>query len=155
MNNANKNKKSNILKDIKISNSVEETEKIGAIFSNCLKNGTIVFLYGDLGVGKSVFARGVIQSLPGGGKLTVRSPTFLYLFEYPTIPVVVHLDLYRMKKKTNLLDLGLEEWIKNKHVLFIEWPQHISDNSIIPNYIVEIKMKDRNIREIIIQKHDV
>jgi len=99
-------------------------------------------------VGKSVFARGAIQSLPGGKNLIVRSPTFLYLFEYPTTPTVIHLDLYRLKEKTNLLDFGLDEWIKNEHVLFIEWPQHITENTINPDFIVEIEALNEYKREI-------
>ena len=58
------------------------------------------------------------------------------------------LDLYRLKEKTNLLDFGLDEWIQNKYVLFIEWPQHIIEDSIIPNYTVEIKAVSRENREI-------
>ncbi len=138
---------------LQLSSSEENTEAIGVKFSNYLNDSAIVYVLGDIGVGKSVFARSVIQSLPGGKDLIVRSPTFLYLFEYPTIPVVVHLDLYRLKEKTNLMDFGLDEWLKNKYILFIEWPQHIINNSITPNFIVEIKMKDQNKREIMIQRH--
>ena len=95
----------------------------------------------------------MFSSLPGGKDLTVRSPTFLYLFEYPTTPAVVHLDLYRLKEKTNLLDFGLEDWLENRYVLFIEWPQHIMDDSIEPNFTVEINMLSENSREIKIMKN--
>ena len=153
MKNTYKKRANSIFDHLHLSSSVEETEVIGSKFSNYLDDGSIVYILGDIGVGKSVFARSAIQSLPGGKDLVVRSPTFLYLFEYPTIPVVVHLDLYRLKEKTNLLDFGLDEWLKNKYVLFIEWPQHIINNSIIPNYTVEMKMQDKDIREIMIQSH--
>ena len=153
MKNTYKKRANSIFDHLHLSSSVEETEVIGSKFSNYLDDGSIVYILGDIGVGKSVFARSAIQSLPVGKDLVVRSPTFLYLFEYPTIPVVVHLDLYRLKEKTNLLDFGLDEWLKNKYVLFIEWPQHIINNSIIPNYTVEMKMQDKDIREIMIQSH--
>ena len=153
MKNTYKNRANSVFDHLHLSSCVEETEAIGSKFSNYLDDGSIVYILGDIGVGKSVFARSAIQSLPGGKDLVVRSPTFLYLFEYPTIPVVVHLDLYRLKEKTNLLDFGLDEWLKNKYVLFIEWPQHIINNSIIPNYTVEMKMQDKDIREIMIQSH--
>ena len=153
MKNTYKNRANSIFDHLHLSSSVEETEVIGSKFSNYLDDGSIVYILGDMGVGKSVFARSAIQSLPGGKDLIVRSPTFLYLFEYPTTPVVVHLDLYRLKEKTNLLDFGLEDWIKNKYVLFIEWPQHISSNLIIPNFTVEIKIQDNDKREIMIQRH--
>ena len=138
---------------VQMSMSIENTEKIGSDFSSCLVHGSIVYIFGDIGVGKSVFARGAIRSLPGGKDLTVRSPTFLYLFEYPTTPAVVHLDLYRLKEKTNLLDFGLEDWLENRYVLIIEWPQHIMDDSIEPNFTVEINMLSENSREIKIMKN--
>jgi len=148
MSNLKKNNLPEMLNKTLYSSSMEDTEKIGANFAGYLDHGSIIYILGDIGVGKSVFARGSIQSLPGGKDLIVRSPTFLYLFEYPTTPTIVHLDLYRLKEKTNLLDFGLDEWIQNKYVLFIEWPQHIIEDSIIPNYTVEIKAVSRENREI-------
>tara|TARA_Y100000590_G_C15694765_1_gene1004704 strand:- start:985 stop:1446 length:462 start_codon:yes stop_codon:yes gene_type:complete len=148
MNHFKENNFSELLNKTLLSSSMEDTEKLGANFSSCLDDGSIVYIYGDIGVGKSVFARGAIQSLPGGKNLIVRSPTFLYLFEYPTTPTVIHLDLYRLKEKSNLLDFGLDEWIKNEHVLFIEWPQHITENTINPDFIVEIEALNEYKREI-------
>jgi len=153
MKDLNTNKTFDDFNKAQISMSMEDTEKIGSDFSNCLDYGSIVYIFGDIGVGKSVFTRGAIHSLPGGKNLIVRSPTFLYLFEYPTTPTVVHLDLYRLKEKTNLLDFGLEDWLENRYVLFIEWPQHITDDSIEPNFIVEINMLSENSREIKIMKN--
>ncbi len=82
-------------------------------------------LDGDLGSGKTVFARGFIESMPGGEKRIVRSPTFTYVYHYPTIPPVHHIDLYRLPKSSNFREIGLWEHIGESDFVLIEWPSHV------------------------------
>jgi tRNA threonylcarbamoyladenosine biosynthesis protein TsaE len=81
-----------------------------------LKPGDTVYLYGDLGAGKTTLVRGFVES--HGEQKTVRSPTFNLLQVFETNPPVLHADLYRVK---NHHGLGIEDYLET-HVCFIEWP---------------------------------
>lgn len=104
--------------------SPEETERLGAELASTLRPGEVVLLYGDLGAGKSVFARGLIRALPGGEGRAVRSPTFVFFQHHPTAPPILHADLYRLPRETDPLDLGLEEWME-EGVTLVEWPNRL------------------------------
>lgn len=104
--------------------SPEETERLGAELASTLRPGEVVLLYGDLGAGKSVFARGLIRALPGGEGRAVRSPTFVFFQHHPTAPSILHADLYRLPPETDPLDLGLEEWM-GEGVTLVEWPNRL------------------------------
>jgi tRNA threonylcarbamoyl adenosine modification protein YjeE len=104
--------------------SPEETERLGAELASALRPGEVVLLYGDLGAGKSVFARGLIRALPGGEGRAVRSPTFVFFQHHPTAPPILHADLYRLPRETDPLDLGLEEWM-GEGITLVEWPNRL------------------------------
>lgn len=82
----------------------------------------VLYLGGDLGAGKTTFARGFLAGL--GVHSPVRSPTYTLLELYATGAVtVVHLDLYRLNQAAELEGLGLREWAGPGHVWLIEWPE--------------------------------
>ncbi len=85
-----------------------------------LAPGEVLLLYGDIGAGKSVLARGIVHGLPGGEGLTVRSPTFVFVRHYPTRPPVHHIDLYRLPMDTSPEEIGLEEWTDPGSVTIID-----------------------------------
>jgi len=101
------------------------TQKLGASIGDMLQVGAFVALYGDLGAGKTTFARGLIQSL-SGASIEVPSPTFTLLQTYdaPNFPIY-HFDLYRLKSPEEVWELGWEE-ISNGLTL-CEWPQNAVD----------------------------
>ena len=94
-----------------------------------LTPGEVILLYGDIGAGKSVLARGIVHGLPGGEGLAVRSPTFVYVRHYPTRPPVHHVDLYRLPMDTPPEEIGLEEWTNAGSVTIIEWAQWLSERN--------------------------
>ena len=104
-------------------NSPQETESIADWMSKCL-SPTAIALVGTLGMGKTCFAKGFLQSL-GIDKSLVSSPTFALVHEYDTSPPVLHLDLYRLEA-SDLPNLGLEERIDD-HIdvdqgfVLVEW----------------------------------
>ena len=98
---------------------------MGALLAKASRPGEAIFLDGDLGAGKTVFAKGFIESLPGGEERIVRSPTFIYVHHYPTTPPVHHIDLYRLPKDSNLEELGLWDHIGENDFVLIEWPNHV------------------------------
>jgi len=125
--------------------NIKHTKKIAADFSKSLKKGDVVFLYGELGAGKTTFTKYVMEDL--GYKGNVVSPTFVLERRYKTNNFTVyHLDLYRI----NTADLSLLQFLNDKDengVYFIEWPE-IIEGIIIPNYKTYIKVVSENLRNI-------
>ena len=107
--------------------SVEATEARAASLSLFAKPGLVILLEGDLGAGKSTFARAFIKALsPVGLELDVPSPTFTLVQSYDDLRVpVTHVDLYRLGEIGDAHELGLDELIKT-HLVIIEWPQAAS-----------------------------
>ena len=103
--------------------SEEAMHTLAARFAEVLPPGTIVYLHGPLGVGKTTFVRGVLRTLGHVG--AVHSPTYTLLETYPLENVVVcHSDLYRLADPSELEYLGLRERLDGMAVCFIEWPEH-------------------------------
>ncbi|HMK81295.1 MAG TPA: tRNA (adenosine(37)-N6)-threonylcarbamoyltransferase complex ATPase subunit type 1 TsaE, partial [Xanthobacteraceae bacterium] len=92
-----------------------------------LAPGDMVTLSGDLGAGKTTFARTVIRNLAGDHRLEVPSPTFTLVQTYalPRFPVM-HGDLYRVSEPRELIELGFEDAADAAALL--EWPERIADN---------------------------
>ena len=107
--------------------SVEATEARAASLSLFAKPGLVILLEGDLGAGKSTFARAFIKALsPVGPGFDVPSPTFTLVQSYDDLRVpVTHVDLYRLGEIGDAHELGLDELIKT-HLVIIEWPQAAS-----------------------------
>lgn len=104
--------------------STQETVLLGQTLSSFLFPSLIVSLSGDLGAGKTVLTRGIVQGL--GGK-HVRSPSFTLINEYSTTPPVAHVDLYRLAD-SETDTLGLEEYVENGYILIVEWADRLTHN---------------------------
>lgn len=106
-----------------ISESPQDTIRIGERVAKFLKKGDIVCLFGDLGSGKTVFVKGLALGL-GVKKHKIISPSFVLLCQYfdGRIPLY-HFDLYRLKKLEDILTLGYEEYLYGGGITAIEWPQ--------------------------------
>ena len=123
------------IKDSKIDISSEETTKeLAKDLTHYLKGGEIVYLYGEMGVGKTTFVRYLINQFQKNKKLRiteVTSPTFNLLNEYDINDLVIkHYDLFRLKDKSEITNLDLFENNQNT-ITLIEWPQLISKNKSI------------------------
>lgn len=97
------------------------TRALAARIARELGHGDLVLLQGDLGAGKSEFARAVIRAR-AGAPITVPSPTFTILqtYELPGLEIG-HADLYRVADPGELAELGLEEHL-TRGALLVEWP---------------------------------
>lgn len=103
--------------------SPEETEQAGAAFAKTLHPGDVVTLDGDLGAGKTAFARGVLRGLGYAGRVT--SPTFAIANEYHTPGgTVAHFDLYRILDAEALFEIGFDEYLDGVRIVLIEWSRN-------------------------------
>ena len=122
------------------SESERETAQIAADFARTLKAGDVVALHGTLGVGKTAFTRGAIQSLTGVQE--VPSPTFTLLQTYDMpMYTLYHFDMYRLKAPEEAYEIGIEDAFA-EGVSFIEWPEKIGNILPKKHYDVLIEIKD-------------
>ncbi|NLI14263.1 tRNA (adenosine(37)-N6)-threonylcarbamoyltransferase complex ATPase subunit type 1 TsaE [Pelotomaculum propionicicum] len=99
--------------------SAEETESLGEKLGSFLDPGDVLCLYGDLGAGKTVFARGVARGL--GIENHVTSPTFTLINEYQGRLPLYHMDVFRLCSPQEMEDLGYEEYLYGSGVTLVEW----------------------------------
>jgi tRNA threonylcarbamoyladenosine biosynthesis protein TsaE len=127
-----------------ISHSVEKTLQIAETFAKKnLHPGSVVVLRGELGAGKTQFAKGIAQSF-GLRDEEISSPTYALVNEYEIsaggIERLYHLDCYRFEKPEELIELGIEEYLYPKHAItIIEWPERIE--SFLPKLRIEISIE--------------
>ena len=128
-----------------------DTAKIAKKVSKLIKVGDVLFFYGDIGVGKTTFIKYLINNLQkiNRSKLTeVTSPTFSIVNEYNLGNTkILHYDLYRIKNKKELKNIGLLENYKDA-LMLIEWPELISKkpkNLIKFSFSYEMNFKKRSI----------
>ena len=105
--------------------SADETEALAARLLGRADPGApcrVVELSGELGAGKSTFARGVLRALGARGPIKSPSYTLVEVYELPGI-VVVHLDLYRLNDPNELENLGLADYHEPGFLWLVEWPE--------------------------------
>lgn len=121
-----------------ITHSAEETAALGRSFAASLRPGDVVALHGNLGSGKTSFVAGVCQGL--GVRGHVSSPTFTLINEYPApFGLVAHIDLYRIRSRAELAELGMEEYFGEKAVALIEWAEEAMDLLPRAHHVVAIR----------------
>lgn len=135
-------------KEIFITNSFEETQKIGEEFAKKLIGGGVVALHGDLGGGKTTFTQGIARGL--GIKNRIISPTFIVLRTYKlktenlkqkttlkNSKLFYHIDLYRIETKNDIEGLGIDEILKNKdNIVVIEWAERLGN--LLPKQRIDV-----------------
>ena len=123
------------IKDSKIDITSEKlTKELAKEFTKYLKGGEFVFLYGEMGVGKTTFVKYFINEYQKINNLTqteITSPTFSLLNEYQVKDIrIKHYDLFRINRKEDINNLDIFEK-DNKLITLIEWPQLIADKQDI------------------------
>ncbi len=119
------------------SSSPEETLEIAKKIIKDLRNKNILCFFGDLGVGKTVFVKGVANAF-GIEDYSVKSPTYTLIREYPhSKGMLVHVDLYRLNEPDEVLFKQLNEYASNKNnLILIEWAEKLTQD------VFDIKLKE-------------
>ena len=115
--------------------SLEDTQNFSKNISKIISTGDIIFLYGEIGVGKTTFVRFFINHLESENGIKnsdVLSPTFNIVYDYDVGNIKIHhYDLYRLKNYKDISQLGMFE-TSNDSIKIVEWPE-----------LIDLKPKDR------------
>ena len=127
-----------------LSKSSEDTMQFARQYAKTLKSGDILLLDGDMGAGKTVFAKGIAKGL--GIQEQVTSPTYAYMNDYDG--VLFHYDCYRIESVEQAERLGLADYFEMGGICLIEWSQNIAP--LLPSYAKRVRIKkiSENEREI-------
>ena len=133
----------------KITHSGEETQKLAAGLAKELNAGSVLALVGDLGCGKTCFVKGLARGLKIPDSVSVSSPTYVLIHEYPEgrLPLY-HLDFYRLEKKEEALHLNLEEYFEGSGVVVVEWADKFPDLFPEKTHWIHFKFLEESKREI-------
>ena len=109
--------------------NLQETKNFSKKISKIIRSGDVIFLYGEIGTGKTTFVRFLINHLEVEHKIKknhILSPTFNIVYDYEIGKIKIHhYDLYRLKNYKDILELGMFETSKD-HIKIIEWPELIT-----------------------------
>lgn len=116
--------------------SAEETFSVAKEYAKTLEKNDVVLLKGEMGTGKTVFAKGVAKGL--GIEEEVTSPTYAYMNDYDGI--LYHYDCYRLSCGEQALALGLTDYFDAGGICLIEWSENIS--SVLPEKVKTVTIED-------------
>ena len=116
----------------------EDTMAVGNAVASLLREGDAVALTGELGAGKTTFVRGAARALGFDG--AVASPTFTLVREYQGRVRIYHVDVYRLERVQDVLDLGLDEMVTEGGVVLVEWGDAVEGLLPDEHLLVEITL---------------
>ena len=109
-----------------VTHSPEETAHLAGTIGKIIREGTVICLDGELGVGKTLFVRALARTL--GVESDVTSPTFNLMNIYEAACPIVHFDLYRITSEEELEDIGFYEYAEaTEGIVLIEWAEKFPD----------------------------
>jgi len=119
-----------------ITTSENETFELAVNFAKTLEAGSVICLSGDLGAGKTVFAKGICSALDVTEYIS--SPTFTIVNEYEGKMRVFHFDMYRIEDEDELIEIGYDEYLASGGICIIEWPENIKNS--LPKKRIEVSI---------------
>lgn len=124
----------------------EETERLGELLGRELSVGAFVALAGELGSGKTRFARGVARGLGVDETVPITSPTFTILNEYRGRIPLYHFDLYRLDGADDASALGFDEYFHGTGVCLVEWAERLGDDLPLERIDIIFRHEDETTR---------
>jgi len=131
-----------------VTQSVDETRKLGQTIGTLIKHPLVIALTGDLGSGKTAFVQGLASGLEVPAEYYITSPTFTLINEYPGRYPLVHVDLYRLQDIHDFEDLGLDDLRYDQAVLSIEWADKLSDGLPAEHLAITMEIIDADSRKL-------
>jgi tRNA threonylcarbamoyladenosine biosynthesis protein TsaE len=116
----------------------EDTMAVGEAVASLLREGDAIALTGELGAGKTTFVRGAARALGFDG--AVASPTFTLVREYLGRVPIYHVDVYRLDRVQDVLDLGVDEMVAEGGLLLVEWGDAVEGLLPDDHLLVEITL---------------
>jgi tRNA threonylcarbamoyladenosine biosynthesis protein TsaE len=135
-----------------VSRSADETVRIGHEIAGEIVAPVLVLLSGELGSGKTTFAKGLISGLGSAREHDVTSPTFTLIHEFNGPTKVYHIDLYRIEGEAELGSLGLEDLFSSPAVIVVEWPEKLRLATDWPVLRIRFEQHEDSGRDILISK---
>ena len=126
--------------EIKIQ-SLETIHEAAKQFVQAMGDNTVFAFYGKMGAGKTTFIKAVCEEL--GVTDVITSPTFAIINEYRSDiadELIYHFDFYRIKKLSEVYDMGYEDYFFRGAVCFIEWPELIEE--LLPGDVVKVNIEE-------------
>lgn len=130
--------------------SPSQTFNLGKQLGKKLKGGETILLIGELGSGKTIFAKGLASGLGIKGSTEVTSPSFTLINEYRGRLKLLHIDLYRINHPAELYELGLEEIMTPANVVMVEWGEKLGPFSPASAIVVRLSAEGERKRKITI-----
>jgi tRNA threonylcarbamoyladenosine biosynthesis protein TsaE len=127
--------------------TADATRELGAALAACLLPHDVVVLTGELGAGKTTLVQGIARGL--GATEHVASPTFTLVREYTSGRVpLAHVDLYRLEREQDVLDLALDELEDGERVLLVEWGDPVAELIAEERLRIELTADTDDVRRI-------
>lgn len=127
-----------------ISHSEEETRTIAGKLAETLQGDEVILLQGELGAGKTVFAKGLAAGLGLSDTTQVCSPSFTLLNVYQARVPIFHMDLYRLGSAADILTLGWEDYL-GQGVIVVEWAEKLKYTESALHVRIEVGEKEERI----------
>lgn len=122
-----------------LTNSDNDTIRLGHRLGTLLSGGDVVALIGELGSGKTCFTKGLALGMGIGPDTIVTSPSFAIVNEYRGDRLFYHLDLYRLEGPADIASTGLEEYLNGEGVVVMEWADRWP--AILPEERIEVRFE--------------
>ncbi len=130
-----------------LSRSPRQTQKLGASLGEAAQPGDVYLLVGELGAGKTCLAQGIARGLGIRGQ--VSSPSFVLMKEHQGRLLMYHIDLYRLERQAEMLDLGLESYFSASGLCVVEWAERLG--RLMPEEYLLINISYQGDKERLIQ----
>lgn len=130
------------------SHSVADTERYGEQLAAELRSGTVVALFGGLGMGKTAMVRGIARGLRLSAD--VSSPTFALVHDYGGDPPLVHFDMYRVNGWEDLYSTGYFDYIDAGAILVVEWSENVE--GALPSDAIRIRISSPQVGDRLIER---